>query len=188
MNFSNRHQSLFKTSYRTLASTLAFGCYALQAAESFFLKESNIESMRRVLVRHIRKNGAGIIHLRTFPSKAITAKPIKTRMGKGKGSFLYKVSPIRPGQILLEIRGNFSQEQAIQALKQASQKLPVLSCIVTRKTATQKAVKVYYSPTLSGGPIQKGAMPHKGVCSAASTRGKVAVKKTKLLTVFFSTS
>lgn len=97
--------------------------------------------MRRVLVRNIRKNGGGKIYNRTFPSSGqdVTSKPAKTRMGKGKGSFLYKVSPISPGQILFEIGGGFSQEQAIKMLKQASQKLPVLTRIVTRNTAEQKA-------------------------------------------------
>jgi large subunit ribosomal protein L16 len=55
----------------------------------------------------------------------VSAKPTKTRMGKGKGSVQYWVCPIQPGQIIIELSGSFSEEIAKETLNLASQKLPV---------------------------------------------------------------
>lgn len=82
-----------------------------------------MESVRRVIIRRVRKIGK--IWIRAFPYKPVSAKPTKTRMGKGKGSVQYWVCPIQPGQIIIELSGSFSEEIAKETLNLASQKLPV---------------------------------------------------------------
>ena len=47
----------------------------------------------------------GQIWIRIFPDKPVTKKPAEVRMGKGKGSPEYWVSPVKPGKILFEADG-----------------------------------------------------------------------------------
>jgi large subunit ribosomal protein L16 len=66
----------------------------------------------------------------------VSRKPTKTRMGKGKGSVQYRVSPVSPGRILFEIRGAISMNVAEDIPKKASQKLPSLTKSVTYKSSS----------------------------------------------------
>jgi len=112
---------------------LAFGSYGLKSLEANQLKASQLESVRRVIIRRVRKIGK--IWIRTFPSKPISTKPTKTRMGKGKGSVQFWVCPIQPGQIIIELSGSFSEEIAKETLELASQKLPVNTKFVKYNSA-----------------------------------------------------
>ena len=115
------------------AHTLQYGCYGLKALECCLLKATHIESVRRVLIRDLRK--IGNIWIRIFPSKPITSKPLKTRMGKGKGSVQYWAAPVKAGQILFEISGSVSNVFAQQILLKASQKLPIKAKFIGYNTA-----------------------------------------------------
>ena len=66
---------------------LSFGSFGLKSLAPGQLKASQIESVRRVIIRDVRR--IGHIFIRTFPYKPISKKPTKTRMGKGKGSVQY---------------------------------------------------------------------------------------------------
>ena len=66
---------------------LVFGNHGLKSLERHHLKASQIEAVRRVIIRKIRKIGKSWI--RVFPYKPVTNKPTKTRMGKGKGSIQF---------------------------------------------------------------------------------------------------
>ena len=59
------------------------------------------------------------------------AAPAETRMGKGKGAPEYWVAVVKPGRILYEIEG-VDEKTAREAMKLASQKLPVKTKFVTR--------------------------------------------------------
>jgi len=72
------------------------------------------------------------VALSLFPDKPITSKPLEVRMGKGKGALDHYVAQIRPGRILFEMDG-VPQEVATEALRLASQKLPVLTKTVVRR-------------------------------------------------------
>ena len=113
---------------------LAFGSYGLKTLETNTLKASQLEAVRRVLIRDLRK--IGHIWIRIFPCKPITSKPLKTRMGKGKGSVQYWAVPIKLGQILFEINGLISKEMAKIILEKASQKLPVKTKFICYNSAT----------------------------------------------------
>jgi large subunit ribosomal protein L16 len=104
---------------------LVFGCYGLKAVQPGFIKASQIEAVRKVIIRRIRKIGR--IWIRIYPQKPITQKSAKTRMGKGKGSVQYWVCPVRAGQILIEISGSISEIGAKNILKISSQKLPIIT-------------------------------------------------------------
>ncbi|MBP9566683.1 MAG: 50S ribosomal protein L16, partial [Sulfurospirillum sp.] len=64
------------------------------------------------------------------------AKPIETRMGKGKGSVDKWVMNIKPGRIIFEMAG-VSEELAREALTLAMHKLPFKTKIVTRESENE---------------------------------------------------
>ena len=75
---------------------------------------------------------AGKVWIRIFPDKPITKKPAETRMGKGKGSPEYWVAVVRPGRVMFEIEG-VSPEEAKEAMRLASHKLPIKTRIIARE-------------------------------------------------------
>ena len=64
--------------------------------------------------------------------EAVTAKPLETRQGSGKGAPVGWCAPVKPGRILYEIKG-VSLELAKEALTRAAHKLPVKTVIVVRE-------------------------------------------------------
>lgn len=110
-------------------STVSFGEFGLMALEPYWLTSRQIEAARRAMVRFIRRRGK--IWIRVFPDKPYTQKAAETRMGSGKGNVEYYVAVIRPGRILFEM-GGISEEEALEALRLASFKLPIKTKIVRR--------------------------------------------------------
>jgi len=113
----------------TRGTFLAFGSYGLQALENVWLTSNQIEAARKVLVRYLRKGGK--FWIRVFPDKPITKKPSEVKMGGGKGDPVGYVAVIRPGRIIFEIDG-IKREEAIEALRQASYKLPLKTRIIEK--------------------------------------------------------
>ena len=73
---------------------LAFGSFGLKNLENCWLTAHQIEAARQAISR--RMNREGQIWIRVFPVKPFTAKPLDTRMGKGKGDPQGFVAPITP--------------------------------------------------------------------------------------------
>ena len=71
---------------------LAFGSFGLKNLENCWLTAHQIEAARQAISR--RMNREGQIWIRVFPVKPFTAKPLDTRMGKGKGDPQGFVAPI----------------------------------------------------------------------------------------------
>src|SRR5688572_32774685 len=84
-------------------NTVAFGEFGLQALEGGWLSAESIESGRLTATHFVR--GEGRLYIRVFPHKSITAIPLETRMGKGKGEPEYWAAVVRPGQVLFELAG-----------------------------------------------------------------------------------
>ena len=114
----------------TRGSHVSFGTYGLKALEPGWITSRQIESGRIVLSRSIKK--VGKLWIRIFPHKSITKKPAETRMGKGKGSPEYWVAVVKPGRILFEIDG-LSFEEAKEAFRKCSNKLPIKTKLVSRR-------------------------------------------------------
>lgn len=110
-------------------STVAFGEWGLQAVEPCWMTSRQIEAARRSMVRFIRRRGK--IWIRVFPDKPVTKKAAETRMGSGKGAVEFWVAVVRPGRILFEM-GGIPEEEAREALRLASHKLPIRTKIVRR--------------------------------------------------------
>ena len=110
-------------------ASIAFGTYGLKAMGTTRITNRQIEAARVVMTRHMKREGQ--VWIRIFPDKPITKKPQEVRMGKGKGALDHYVAVIKPGRILFEIDG-VPREVAVEALRLAAQKLPVLTKTVTR--------------------------------------------------------
>lgn len=109
---------------------LAFGDFGLQVLEPGRITARQIEAVRIILARTMKRMGK--IWIRVFPDKPITKKPAEVRMGKGKGSPEYWVAPVKAGRILFEITG-IPLETAQKAMRTASHKLPYHTRFVLRK-------------------------------------------------------
>jgi large subunit ribosomal protein L16 len=66
----------------------------------------------------------GEVWMRVFPDYPVTAKPLESRMGKGKGEVDHYAAIVKPGRIIFEIAG-VSPSVAKEALRLASHKLSV---------------------------------------------------------------
>jgi large subunit ribosomal protein L16 len=111
-------------------TTLAFGDYGLRALESAWITARQIEAMRVTTVHYLKR--AGKLWIRVFPDKPVSKKPAETRMGKGKGEPDHWVAPVRKGRILLELEG-VPVDDAREALRRASSKLPIKTRFIERK-------------------------------------------------------
>ena len=109
---------------------LAFGSFGLQALDCHWLTSNQIEAARKVITRIVKRTGK--MWIRIFPDKPVSKKPLETRMGKGKGAPEYWVAVIKPGKILFELEG-VPDNEAIESLTQAANKLPIRCQVVSNK-------------------------------------------------------
>ena len=73
-----------RTGFASGGTELAFGDYGIQALESAYITNRQIEAARIAVTRHIKRGGKVWINI--FPDRPLTKKPAETRMGSGKGS------------------------------------------------------------------------------------------------------
>ena len=113
-------------------NTLSFGDYGLQALEPCWMTSRQIEAARRAIVRYVKRGGK--LWIRVFPDKPVTSKPAETRMGGGKGAVDHWVAVVKPGRMIFEMAG-VQEEQAREAMRLASHKLPIKTRFVSRQEA-----------------------------------------------------
>ncbi|MCQ2751571.1 MAG: 50S ribosomal protein L16 [Coriobacteriales bacterium] len=101
---------------------LAFGAFGIQALESHWITNRQIEAARIAMTRHMKRGGR--VWITIFPDKPISKKPLETRMGKGKGNPEEWVAVVKPGRIMFEIDG-VVEETAREAMRLAMTKLPI---------------------------------------------------------------
>jgi len=126
-----KFRKMMKGRNRGLATSykVSFGEIGLQATGRCRMTARQIESARRAMTRHVKRQGK--IWIRVFPDKPITKKPLEVRMGKGKGSVEYWVAQIKPGQMLFEMQG-VEDTIAREAFALAAAKLPVKTTVIKR--------------------------------------------------------
>jgi large subunit ribosomal protein L16 len=115
-------------------STISFGSYGLKTMDAGRITNRQIESARIAMTRFMKREGK--VWIRIFPDKPITSKPLEVRMGKGKGAVDHYVAAVKPGRILFELDG-VPEDVAVEALRLAAQKLPVLTKTVVRPDLRQ---------------------------------------------------
>jgi len=109
-------------------SMISFGEYGLKTLEAAWYSDRQIEAARIAMTASYQAGRK--IWIRMFPDKPVTKKPAETRMGKGKGA-LKLGGGRQAGQDSLRDRRR-GRKDGPDAMKLASQKLPVKTKFVTR--------------------------------------------------------
>jgi large subunit ribosomal protein L16 len=107
-----------------------YGEYGLQALEPAWITANQIEAARVAMTRYTKRFGQ--VWIKIFPDKPVTKKPAEVRMGSGKGAPEYWVAVVKTGRVMFEM-GGIPEETAREALRLASNKLPIKCKIVTKE-------------------------------------------------------
>jgi len=102
----------------------------LQSTQAGHISAQTIEACRIAATQYVR--GEGKVYIRIFPHKPVTARPLETRMGKGKGEPDHWVAVVKPGTVLFELSG-VSQDAARDCFNRVAHKLPVRVRLVGRR-------------------------------------------------------
>jgi large subunit ribosomal protein L16 len=111
-------------------NSVSFGEFGIQSLEPGLVKARQIEAGRVAATHFLHREGR--VYIRIFPHRSVSAKPLETRMGKGKGEPDYWAARVKPGTIMYEISG-VSEDVARQALIRVAHKMPVRCRLVTRR-------------------------------------------------------
>ena len=113
----------------TRCNTVAFGDWGLMSLDNERNTSRQIEAARQAITRYIKRGGK--IWIRIFPHTPVTKKPLDVKMGSGKGEPQFFVAKVKAGTVMFEI-ADVTDEQAREALRLASHKLPV-KCKIIKK-------------------------------------------------------
>ena len=108
---------------------VVFGEFGLQAVDSHWITNRQIEAARIAMTRYMKRGGK--VWIKIFPHKSYTSKAIGVRMGSGKGAPEGWVAVVSPGRVMFEIAG-VSEEIAKEAFRLAANKLPVKTRFVRK--------------------------------------------------------
>lgn len=128
-----KHRKHQRGRLRGLASRgnrVSYGEYGLQTLETAWISARQLEAGRVAATHFLHREGR--VFIRVFPDKAVSAKPLETRMGKGKGEVEEWVAPVKAGNMLFEI-GGVDEMTAKLALLRVSHKMPVRCRFVARR-------------------------------------------------------
>lgn len=105
----------------TKGNTVVFGEYGLQVLKAGWISGQQIEAGRVAATHYLHREGR--VFVRVFPHKPVSAKPLETRMGKGKGDPAFWVACVKEGAVLFEI-GGVDEDAARNALVRVAHKMP----------------------------------------------------------------
>jgi large subunit ribosomal protein L16 len=114
----------------TRGNYVAFGEFGLQTLEPSWISGRQIEAGRVAATHFLHREGK--VYIRIFPNHSYTAKPLETRMGKGKAEIEGWVARVKPGMVLFEI-GGVPEDVAKLALSRVAHKMPVKCRLVARR-------------------------------------------------------
>jgi len=127
-----KYRKSFRGRRKGVASTgssIDFGEFGLKALAADWITSRQIEAARVAVTRHLHRGGQ--VWVRVFPDKSVSKKPAEVRMGGGKAAVDHWVAVVKPGRILFEVAG-VSPQEAVEALRLASHKLPIPTRTVQR--------------------------------------------------------
>ena len=113
----------------TRCNTVAFGDFGLMSLDNERVTSKQIEAARQAITRYVKRGGK--IWIRIFPHTPVSKKPLDVKMGSGKGEPQFYVAKVKAGTVMFEI-ADVTEEQAREALRLASHKLPV-KCKIIKK-------------------------------------------------------
>lgn len=115
----------------TRGNSVAFGQFGLKSMDRGEVTSRQIEAARKSAIKYIKRGGK--MWIRIFPHKPITRKSAEVPMGSGKGAVEFYVAVVKPGTIIFEMDG-IDVATAKEALRLASQKLPIKCKFIDKKT------------------------------------------------------
>ncbi|MBR2659390.1 50S ribosomal protein L16 [Candidatus Saccharibacteria bacterium] len=114
----------------TRLTSVDFGDWGLMSLDNERVNSKQIEAARQAITRYIKRGGK--IWIRIFPHTPVTKKPLDVKMGGGKGEPQFYVAKVKAGTVMFEI-ADVTEEQAKEALRLASHKLPVRCKIIKKE-------------------------------------------------------
>lgn len=126
----------------TKGNTIVFGDFGLRVKDGIRLTASQLTAARAAIKRKIKVIKGSQVWMRVFPDIPVTSKGNETRMGKGKGSFEYWACRVPMNKIVFEVGGGgMRKEVAKEALRLASDKLPVKTEFVVKENVETIPIK-----------------------------------------------
>lgn len=113
----------------TRGNRVSLGDFGLQALQGGWIPATTIEACRIAAQQYIR--GDGKLFIRIFPHKPVTARPLETRMGTGKGEPDHWVAVVKPGTVMFEIAG-LPRDAARDCFARVAYKLPIPVRLIAR--------------------------------------------------------
>ena len=113
----------------TRCNTVVFSDFGLMSLDNERVTSKQIEAARQAITRYVKRGGK--IWIRIFPHTPVSKKPLDVKMGSGKGEPQFYVAKVKAGTVMFEI-ADVTEEQAREALRLASHKLPV-KCKIIKK-------------------------------------------------------
>ena len=129
VKYRKQHRGRMKGMARR-GNKITYGEFGLQTLEPAWITSAQIEAARIAMTRYIKRGGQ--VWIKIFPDKPATKKPAGVRMGSGKGNPEFWVAVVKPGRVMFEMAG-VSEENAAEAMRLASHKLPVKCKFVKRE-------------------------------------------------------
>ena len=111
-------------------NTVAFGDYGIQSMALGWVTAKQLEAGRVAATHFLHREGR--VYIRVFPDKPVSAKPLETRMGTGKGEVDDWVAVVKPGTILFEV-GGVDEATARAAFRRIASKMPVRCRMLGRR-------------------------------------------------------
>lgn len=107
---------------------LTFGSVGLKAISFCRLSSKQIETIKKIISKQIKKTGRLVIH--AFPNVPISQKSVENRMGKGKGNIDHWIFKVKPGFIFCEIvtdQVEIAKKALTSVIKRMSLKVRIVS-------------------------------------------------------------
>ncbi|MBO7718489.1 50S ribosomal protein L16 [Candidatus Saccharibacteria bacterium] len=114
----------------TRCNSVDFGDWGLVSLDNERITSRQIEAARQAITRFVKRGGK--IWIRIFPHTPVSKKPLDVKMGSGKGEPQFYVAKVKAGTVMFEI-ADVTEEQAREALRLASHKLPVRCKIIKKE-------------------------------------------------------
>ena len=118
------------TGAATRCNTVAVVDWGFMSLDNERVNGRQIEAARQAITRYVKRGGK--IWIRIFPHVSVTKKPLDVKMGSGKGEPQFHVAKVKAGTVMFEI-ADVTDEQAKEALRLASHKLPVRCKIIKKE-------------------------------------------------------
>ncbi|XP_069484998.1 large ribosomal subunit protein uL16m [Ambystoma mexicanum] len=117
--------------------TFTEGQYGILALGGGYLRWGHFEMMRLTINRFLDPKTMFALWRVTAPYKPVTRKGLGQRMGGGKGAVDHYVTPVKCGQLVLELGGFCEFGEVQSTLTQVAKKLPFLARAVSRETLAE---------------------------------------------------